>query len=941
MKFHFDAGQEHQLRAVQSVIDLFKGQHKLPPAMQLFRGVGSLTETIAAFPNRLDLAEAQILANLQAVQRQSQEWRNDDANAFAPPIPIDKELEMIAHQFKPDSNSGLLAGGGASFCNFSVEMETGTGKTYIYLRTIRELSEKYGFRKFIIVTPSVAVREGVLKAMQITRAHFSDLYPANPCEGFRYDSGKLNNVRDFANSPDLKIMVMTMAAFNKDANVIRRDSDSLGGDTPLSLVQATVPILILDEPQNMESDLSVESLARLNPLCTLRYSATHRNPYNLIYRLSPADAFNKNLVKRIEVDGLTTDDINAPYIRLVRIKSQRGGWHSAVIAMHVRVAGVIKKKNITVKRRANLQKKSDLPQYANFVVDDIESEPPRITFSNGIILGAGQEHGGDKTALFRAQIRATIEEHFRVQQKLKKYGIKVLSLFFIDKVANYQSDGGIIRRLFDECFDELKQGDSEWRNISAAHARAGYFASSKGGNTEKDVRAYNLIMRDKESLLSFASDGDDDETRRKRQVAFIFSHSALREGWDNPNIFQICTLNESISLMKKRQEIGRGVRLAVNQKGERVFDKEINTLTVVANESYADYARGYQQEIADEFGSVYAQNAPTLTEKSKDCAKANPRHIRRKRGNDFEFSPEFRRLWERISQRTRYRVEFNSDELISSVIAELKNATISRPAIRRTLGGFEVNEKGEFTAKPITEPNDSVADLPSIQPLPDIVRTVSDLLTSGAPPLMITKKTLFSIFEECCENALINPMEWANIAADVIRKKLADMMIGGIVYEKVDGKFHEWEQRFASEEKDLIGRYIAEMPHGNENAAYDKIDGDSNVEKEFAEDLSRRKDVKLFVKLPSWFQVPTPVGNYNPDWAILLNSGKLIFVAETKSAVVNGRIQFDELRRTEAYKIKYASRNFGSTQDQIKCSRGALSGVDYKVVHKADEITSS
>ena len=292
MRFRFDAGQEHQLRAVQSVVDLFKGQRKLPPAMQLFRGVGTLTDTIAAFPNRLDLAEAQILANLQAVQRQSQEWRNDDANAFAPPIPIDKELDMIAHQFKPDSNSGLLAGGGASFCNFSVEMETGTGKTYIYLRTIRELSEKYGFRKFIVVTPSVAVREGVLKAMQITRAHFSDLYPANPCEGFRYDSGKLNNVRDFANSPDLKIMVMTMAAFNKDANVIRRDSDSLGGDTPLSLVQATVPILILDEPQNMESDLSVESLARLNPLCTLRYSATHRNPYNLIYRLSPADAFN-------------------------------------------------------------------------------------------------------------------------------------------------------------------------------------------------------------------------------------------------------------------------------------------------------------------------------------------------------------------------------------------------------------------------------------------------------------------------------------------------------------------------------------------------------------------------------------------------------------------------------------------------------------------------
>ncbi len=447
--------------------------------------------------------------------------------------------------------------------------------------------------------------EGVLKTFQVTERHFRELFSNTPYRYYIYDSENLSQVRQFATSSAVEFMVMTIDSFNKATNVIRQQRDQLQGETPIHLVQAARPILILDEPQNMESELRVKALAALNPLLALRYSATHRNPYNVVNRLTPFEAYRQGLVKRIEIAGVEKEgDENRVFMRLMEVKAVKTKLTARLAVHQLRAKGEVKETVVTVDadKKSSLEALTKRPEYAAFVVEEITDQS--VIFGNGVELKLGEAKGADKEAIFETQIRYTIEAHFRKQESVKEQGIKVLSLFFIDRVDNYALADGIIRVTFNKIFNELKTKFADWKDVPADKVQAAYFASrktkagevifedSKSGETEKDREAYDLIMRDKERLLSF-----DEPT------CFIFSHSALREGWDNPNVFQICTLNQTVSEMKKRQEIGRGIRLAVNQSGDRVRDEKVNVLTVVANENYEAYVARYQDELEEAYGA--------------------------------------------------------------------------------------------------------------------------------------------------------------------------------------------------------------------------------------------------------------------------------------------------------------------------------------------------
>jgi type III restriction enzyme len=649
MEFRFDSTQEYQLAAIDAVTGLFEGQTYIRNELVIPEG-GSF----AVVANRLDLSEGELLGNLRKVQA------NQGVAQDAALAQIEEKIE------------GLIGEQLIRFPNFSVEMETGTGKTYVYLRTALELYQMYGLRKFIIAVPSVAVREGVLKTLQVTGKHLAALYANPPYRFDVYDSSRLAQVRQFTLSDGIELMVMTIDSFNKAANVIRQYADGMQGERPIHLIQTTRPVLILDEPQNMESDRSVEALAALHPLFALRYSATHRNPYNLVYRLTPFDAYREGLVKRIEVASVVEEDnANRPYIRLDDITTE-GHLLKASVAVHRLMSkGAIKEKVVTIRPGDSLAEKTKRPEYEGYEVEEINFGSGFVRFANGIEVHKGGAIGADREAIFEAQIRYTIEEHLRKQARLKKEGIKVLSLFFIDRVGNYASDDGIIKRLFVRAFDQVKGRYSEWASKEALKVQASYFATRnrRGGTTEaidssgkgkEDEAAFNLIMRDKERLLSF------DEP-----VAFIFSHSALREGWDNPNVFQICTLREVGSERERRQQVGRGVRLPVDQNGERIHDERINVLTVVASESYERFVSGLQSEIEAEYG---AEGVPPKPPNARNKAKA---HLRK----HYFLKPEFKDLWERIKHRTRYAVTVDTGMLVASVLPELDAATIRAPRI--------------------------------------------------------------------------------------------------------------------------------------------------------------------------------------------------------------------------------------------------------------------
>ena len=854
MKFRFDPDLTFQNQAIAAAVRLFEGAPRQETGFALVSENGVVG-------NRLLLDDAALLANLQQVQA-------DAGLHNGSPIPVSQALGSR---------------------DFSVEMETGTGKTYVYLRTLLELNRAYGFRKFIAVVPSVAIREGVLKTLQITQEHFAQLYDNVPYRFYQYDSGNLARVRQFAASNDVEIMVMTLDAFNKDSNIFNRRMDRMMGLKPLDLVRAARPILILDEPQNMESEIARQALASLDPLFKLRYSASHREVYNLIYRLTPVDAYNLRLVKQIEVASVVQDhDVNRAYLKCYSVDAKKTTL-SARLQVYVREKTGPAPKTRTVRQGDDLYEITGLDAYEGFVVEALDAGWGEVRFANGVAIEAGEERGPDHAVIAQVQIAHTIEEHMRKAHRLRKRGIKVLSLFFIDEVANYTAAGGYIRRTFEQEFDRLKQLDRPWarpyRDVDPAKVQGSYFSEYKTESyMESDAGAYDLIMRDKERLLSL------DEP-----VAFIFSHSALREGWDNPNIFQICTLNRTISAIRKRQEIGRGMRLAVDQDGERVFDEQVNRLTVVANESYREYVDRLQTEYVEEVGTGQAPPEP------KNARER--RTVRLKKG--FELDPEFEELWRRIARRTRYKIQLDTKALVAACAEAVRPIAIEPVKVRTVRGRVNrIRERGIFETSLLGE---GAVTVERAYEIPNVTARLAE-------ETHLTRRTLREILTRAGNLGEVyhNPAEYIQRAAEAINRAKRRFLVEGVQYVEVGeaaDKNHRYEMSLFG---DLEGYEDSLLPI--EKSIYDHVIYDSGVERDFALALEAMDEVKLFIKLPDWFVVPTPIGEYNPDWAVVFwvqdafgeVREKLYLVRETK-----GTLDEAERRATENMKIACARRHFG------------------------------
>jgi type III restriction enzyme len=995
LKLQFDADQQFQINAVAAVADLFEGQPQGAPeyAVISVAGLGGLfagqEQTELGVGNRLLLVEDSLLTNTRTVQA------HNEIEVAEPKVPLEGwEL------FDTAANVSRQCP------HFSVEMETGTGKTYVYLRTIFELSLRYGFQKFIIVVPSVAIREGVLKNIEITAEHFRALYNNLPFEHFVYDAKKVNRLREFATSNTVQILVINIDAFRKNftgteeqqkSNVIYKESDKLSGRQPIEFVQAARPIVIIDEPQSVDrTDKAQEAIKALNPLCTLRYSATHVNPYNLVYRLDPIRAFELKLVKQIIVGSAKAEGAaNDAFVRVEKIDYKNG--IKAKLRIHVQTPQGPKEKSITVKQGADLFVLSE--ERANyrtgFEVTEINAEPGReyIRFSSGRTLRLGEEVGGLREDVWRSQIKDTIKRHLekelQVRESAGERGIKVLSLFFIDRVANYRDydgEGKAVKGKFAEAFEaelanwakDQRFKDIPWLKEPVEKLHNGYFAQDRkgilkdtSGDTQADDDVYNLIMKEKERLLS------SDEPLR-----FIFSHSALREGWDNPNVFQICTLNETKSALKKRQEIGRGLRLPVDQNGLRVFDDSINKLYVMANESYEDFAKALQNEYEEDcgvtFGKISLAAIAKLTrvvdgeekpigreaagiiqaalieqkmldgdgrlqpafdpkrpdfkvelpEGQKDLAPAVvdllasfqiERHIRRARDEgtnrlrkEVTLTPEFAELWKRIKPKTTYRVEFETDVLVQRAVYALKQMErIEKPRIRLVAGRLGV-EKGGVTAEAV-----SVAEEKVVYGGP-----VPDLLAYLQNETELTRSTLVRVLKESGKlgEFFNNPQRFMDAVATILKNELHRLLVDGIKYERIlgEGSVAEWEMLLFKDEE-LIN-YLKALQV--EKSVYEYVVYDSEIEREFAKRLNERDDIKLFVKLPHWFLVDTPIGKYNPDWAILKQDGLALYlVRETK-----GTRDYLKLRTSEADKVRCGEKHF----DAI--------GVPFDVVVSADDV---
>jgi len=891
MEFRFEADQQFQIEAIEAVAGLFDGQGAHPP------GIVPAAGTIVV-PNRLDLTVEQLLENLQLVQNVRGLTR-------------DSGLDTITETVRLYGGEGEV-----SFPNFSVEMETGTGKTYVYLRTALTLAARYGIRKFIVVVPSVAIREGVLKTLRQTKGHFEGLPELPPYHFEVYDSTRPGQLRGFASSTAVELMVMTIDAFAKSENVINKPVE---GNPPLiHTLQAVRPVLVLDEPQNMESELRVKALASLNPLMALRYSATHRNPYNVVYRLTPFDAYRQELVKHIEVaDVIERDNANLPYLRLDGVETKKRTVKATVTVDRLMKSGGVKREAIKVGGGDDLAVKTGRTEYQGFVVDEIDVTGGFVRFLNNVEISNGVEMGSERKAVFEAQIRYAIREHFQKQRRLRDHGIKVLSLFFIDKVASFVEEDGWVRRMFVEAFDEEKANFPEWQGMEALDVQKSYFATKgrrggvvetvdTSGKTKEDDEAFRLIMQDKERLLSF-----DEPT------AFIFSHSALREGWDSPNVFQVCVLRE-VNEMTRRQQIGRGVRLAVNQDGERVRDMQVNKLTVVASESYERFAEGLQSEIEAEYG--------------KDGVPPKPANARNRRTLKLRkalmLGDDFKELWGRIKHRTRYAVEVDSPSLVEAVLAELDEAQIRKPRITISKAVMRVKADEDTFEAIVTSGAKTAIDLAGRFPLPNLIEIIENMLEATSPPMRLSRRTIIAILKGTAkkQDMLANPHDFAAAVTRIAKDKLADQLVGGIRYEK-DGSWYEQTQ-FLEEIESYADRVVDSTTHGLAGGThlYDGVEVDSEtIERPFAEALEKDARVKLYIKLPDWFTVDTPIGRYNPDWAVVLREEegeRLFLVRETK-----GTVELEKLRPDERRKIQCGRRHF----------RYAL-GVDFQVATDAQDL---
>lgn len=1039
--------QDFQTDAVNAVVDLFAGQERAHSTFSVETGaqvqMSGMNEM--GFGNGLVIDDNALLENMHTVQKRNNLPITDDAKT---------------HQF-------------------SIEMETGTGKTYVYTKTIFELNRKYGLTKFIIVVPSVPIREGVYKSFEVTKEHFGLQYDNVPYHYFIYNSSKLSHVRQFATANGIEIMIINIDAFRKAENIINQAHDKLNGETAMRFIQDTHPVVIIDEPQSVDNtDNAKKAIASLNPLFVLRYSATHREKINLLYRLTPVDAYQMGLVKQISVSSnQVAGGFNQPYVKLLSVSNEKG--FKAKIEIDVKNKdGVVARKTVQVKPGDDLYLVSgERDLYEGYTIAGIDCTPDweHIEFGNTEEVALGKAIGDiDEDIVKRAQIRRTIEAHLDKELRYTDKGIKVLSLFFIDKVEKYRhEDGtpGIYAKMFEECYLELVAKpkyaairESFSSDITKLHN--GYFSQDKKGklkdtkgDTQADDDTYNTIMRDKEWLLSFEC-----------PLRFIFSHSALKEGWDNPNVFQVCTLIEQKSTFTCRQKVGRGLRLCVNQDGERVEDKNINILHVMANESFAEFADTLQREIEEDTGvkfgvlqlelfsgmvyedvvteekqfdetsaqsvidcmvekglatadGVITQKAKqilteqtdelpeelegaketikTLVEKGDsiqasdiigqtytetvtvektvtyDDAKELMEHFEKKgyitgsgkmkdtmktalktgtldlpkkyeaARSRFEsiistadrkpvvrdaskdvvvrlnkrvmLSPEFNALWERIKQKTAYRVNIDTEELIENCVKDLQNMpTIHKARLISQTADIHIENAGVSHVEREFRTTD-IAD--SYCELPDIITAISDatLLTPAT-----VKEILFQSGR--LKDFLNNPQSFLEKTTEIIRNNRHALAIEGISYIKLDGQEYFAQQIFDNEELIAnLDRNAVKVEH----SVYDYIVYDSStVERPFAVALDNDPDVKMFFKIPDNFKIDTPIGNYNPDWAVFLNKNgeeKLYFVIETK-----GSLNPYERKGKENLKIHCGKQHFKALDNGIELKE-AVDWKDFRV----------
>ncbi len=983
--------QKFQADATKAVIDVFKGQPYLTPTYLMDTGKGDYQISIGennfkGWSNHKIVPELNnhiILENINKIQRENG-------------IELSKKLE------------GMY--------NLTIEMETGTGKTYTYIKTIYELNKHYGYSKFIIAVPSIAVREGVYKSFKITQDHFAEEY-GKKIRFFVYDSKRLTEIDRFASDNNINVMIINSQAFNatgKDARRIRMKLDEFRSRRPIDIIAQTNPILIIDEPQSVEGKKTKEGLKDFNPLMTLRYSATHREKYNMIYRLDAMDAYNKKLVKKIQVKGIT-QNVNIAsdsFLYLEGINLSKAA-PTAILQFDAKTKTGIKKKTKKVEEGDNIYVLSgEMEEYKEgYTVKTIDGRDESIEFLNGIKLYAGDVIGDiNEEALRRIQIRETILSHIESERKLFYKGIKVLSLFFIDEVAKYKqydSSGKAYNGIYAEMFEEeykdivrnlqIKMGEDNYikylNEIDEKDTHEGYFSIDKKGKMvdsklkgtkgEKycdDVDAYDLIMKNKELLLEM--------NPKKSPVRFIFSHSALKEGWDNPNVFQICTLKQSGSKVRKRQEVGRGLRLCVNQDGERqdtsVLGEEvhdINKLTVIASESYENFAKGLQSEMSEaitdrprkvntelfvdkvikdkngneqvvdrdlagkiNFAMImngYVDNEGALTDKYYEDKKNNEIKVadevadskdsiieiinsifntnvmkpENARDNNVEleieeeklYSKEFQALWKKINKKSYYKVDFDTEELVKKSIIAI-DAKLHVPKI---FFKVEIGTMEEIKSKETLQNGDAFIreNVNIYRSGSHIVRSqvTYDLVGDIVKETGLTRKAVVMILtgirKDTFEQFKDNPEEFILRVSKLINEEKATAIVQHISYDLLDESYDI--DLFT--EPTIKGKLDVNVRKSKKHL-YDHVVYDSKNEKEFSEELDVSNEVAVYVKLPSGFYISTPVGKYNPDWAIAFREGSvkhIYFVAETK-----GSMHSMDLREIEKSKIHCATEHF-------------------------------
>lgn len=993
MKLQFKH-QKFQADAAKAVVDVFAGQPYLTPTYMMDRGTGIFQigmneeDDFTGWRNQPlvpELSKRMILEQIQEIQR--------------------------IYQITP---SQKLEGEGY---NLTIEMETGVGKTYTYIKTMFELNKHYGWSKFIVVVPSIAIREGVYKSFEVTQEHFAEEY-GKKIRFFIYNSAQLTEIDRFASDNSINVMIINSQAFNargKDARRIYMKLDEFRSRRPIDIIAKTNPVLIIDEPQSVEGKQTKERLREFHPLLTLRYSATHKSDsiYNMIYRLDAMEAYNKRLVKKIAVKGIAESGSTATesYVYLQSINLSKAD-PTATIQFDYKGTSGIRKVTKTVSIGFNLYDQSNgMEEYHNnFVVKSIDGRDDSVEFLNGIKIYAGDVIGKvSEEQLRRIQIRETILSHIERERQLYYKGIKVLSLFFIDEVAHYkqydetgESKNGIFADMFEEEYrdivENLQMGIGEeayfhyLNSISAESTHAGYFSIDKKGKmvnskvgrretTTDDVDAYDLIMKNKELLL--------DRDPKRSPVRFIFSHSALREGWDNPNVFQICTLKQSGSDVRKRQEVGRGLRLCVNQDGERqdanVLGNDvhnINILTVIASESYDSFAKGLQSEIAeavadrpraitvdlfvgkvikdssgheqvidkdiadaimydliinryidkkgaltDKYYEEKANGTLQVAEEVADCAASvveiigsiyDPKTMQPEnaRSNNVELHvdeekiamPEFKALWSKINAKSVYIVDFDTDELVQKAIAsldaKLRVAKIFFKVESGVMEEIKSKEALESGAAFIKETSASYGTQTRISVNSSVKY---DLVGKLVEETKLTRKDIIAILrgiqKPVFEQFKDNPEEFIIKAAALINDEKATAIIQHITYDVLD-------ERYGTEvftDPTIRGKLGANAMKAKKHL-YDHVVFDSTNERDFAAELDTNTDVAVYVKLPDGFYISTPVGHYNPDWAIAFYEGKvkhIYFVAETK-----GSMSSMQLRLIEESKIHCAREHF-------------------------------